>query len=332
MRRQSTLHPLNRPAVSVVIPSHARRLRLRWLLNALEEQTLASDAFEILVVHDYEGEDAELIDTHPLAAAGRLRQLRIEPGTGRPSVQRNMGWRAAQAPLVAFIDDDCRPEGDWLEQLVAGARQHPGAIVQGTTRPDPFEAGALSNPHARTLRVKPPHDFAQTCNIAYPKELLERVDGFDETMPAPAGEDTDLALRARATGAELVGAPDALVFHAVEPYALPDAIKLNFKWRHLAFVIKRHPQLRRHLTHWIFWRRSHRDVLLLALGVALALLVTPLALVLAGPWVYRRLLRRGRNKRGVAIGVIEMPGGLVVDLFEVATMAWGSVRYRTLVL
>lgn len=314
-----------------MVPSHARRLRLRWLLNALEEQTLDPAAFEVVVVHDYEGEDAALLDDHPLARDGRLRPLRIEAGTGRPSVQRNMGWRAASAPLVAFVDDDCRPDEGWLEALLDAARRAPGAIVQGATRGDPYEMNVLASPHARTLRVKPPHDFAQTCNIAYPKALLERVGGFDESMPAPAGEDTDLAVRARATGAELVGAPDALVYHAIEAYLLPEAVKLNLKWRHLAFVIKRHPELRKHLPHGIFWRRSHRDVLLALAGAAVAARFPP-AVLLGAPWVYRRLTRRGRRKRAVAAGLLELPGGLIVDVAEVATMAWGSVRYRTIVL
>jgi len=305
---------------------------LRWLLNALEDQTLHPAAFEVIVVHDYEGEDAALLDGHPLAREGRMRQLRIEPGTGRPSVQRNMGWRAASAPLVAFIDDDCRPDERWLEAVLEAARDAPEAIIQGTTRGDPYEINVLASPHARTLKVTPPDDFAQTCNIVYPKSLLERVGGFDESMPAPAGEDTDLALRARATGAELAAAPDALVYHAVDAYLLPQAIRLNLKWRHLAFVIKRHPELRKHLKHGIFWRRSHRDVLLLLAGAVIASRFPP-ALLLGGPWVYRRLTRRrGSRKRAAVAGLIELPGGLVVDVAEVATMLWGSARYRTFVL
>jgi hypothetical protein len=313
------------------VPSHARRLRLRWLLNALEDQTLALDRFEVIVVHDYVGEDAELLDGHPLATAGRMRQIRVEPGSGRPSVQRNLGWRAARSPLVAFVDDDCRPETGWLDALVASAGEHPGAIVQGATRSDPFERALKSSPHFRTLSVTPPHDFAQSCNILYPVELLERVGGFDENLPAPAGEDTDLALRARAEGAALVGAPDALVYHSVEAYTLPAAIRLNFKWRHLAFVIKRHPELRTHFEHGIFWRGSHRDLVLLLAGVALASR-SPAAAVLAVPWVRRRLTRRGRHKRALAVGAVELPGALVVDLFELGTMCWGSVEYRTLLL
>jgi GT2 family glycosyltransferase len=319
------------PAVSVVVPSHARRLRLRWLLNALEEQTLDARRFEVIVVHDYEGEDATLIEEHPLSRAGRLRELRIRPGTGRPSVQRNMGWRAARAPLVAFIDDDCRPDPQWLEQMLAAAQRDPEAILQGATEADPFELASLSSPHARSLWVDPPDDFAQTCNIAYPTGLLERVGGFDEGLPAPAGEDTDLALRARATGAALSAAPDAHVFHAVEAYSLPGAVRLNLKWRHLAFMIKRHRSQRRHFTNYVFWRRSHRDLALLLLGAALARRA-PLAALLGAPWVYRRVTRRGRHKRALVAGVVELPGGLVVDAAEVATMCWGSVRYRTLVL
>ena len=114
---------------------------------------------------------------------------------------------------------------------MAAAEQAPGAILQGTTRPDPFEVASLASPHARSLWVTPPDDFAQTCNIAYPVAVLEGVGGFDEALPAPAGEDTDLALRARAAGAPLTAASEAKVFHAVDAYALPSAIKLNLKWR-----------------------------------------------------------------------------------------------------
>lgn len=70
------------PEISVVVPSHARELRLWWLLNALEEQTLEPDRFEVVLVHDYD--DAgflDLLERHPLAESGCLREIRIEPGT-----------------------------------------------------------------------------------------------------------------------------------------------------------------------------------------------------------------------------------------------------------
>ena len=67
------------PAISVVLPSHARRLRLRWLLNSLEEQTLDPSRFEVIVVHDYGDEDTDnVIERHPLAQSGVLRHIRID--------------------------------------------------------------------------------------------------------------------------------------------------------------------------------------------------------------------------------------------------------------
>src|SRR3954471_11085588 len=88
--------------ISVVVPSHERPLRLRWLLNALEEQTLARERWEAIVVHDCRGDEtARLLAEHPLALAGVLRAKRLEPGTGSPSRQRNVGWRMAAAPLIA---------------------------------------------------------------------------------------------------------------------------------------------------------------------------------------------------------------------------------------
>src|SRR3954470_6358165 len=106
--KRAPTHKLARPMdVSVVVPSHERPLRLRWLLNALEEQTLPRDRWELVVVHDSRGEEtATLLDGHPLTEAGVLRHERLEPGTGTPARQRNVGWRRARAPLVAFTDDD----------------------------------------------------------------------------------------------------------------------------------------------------------------------------------------------------------------------------------
>jgi glycosyltransferase involved in cell wall biosynthesis len=323
---------MSAPDVSVVVPSHGRELRLWWLLNALEEQTLERDRYEVVLVHDYDDPDfLGLLDSHPLAESGRLRAVRIERGAGKPSRQRNIGWRQARAELVAFTDDDCRPAPGWLDGLLAIAASAPEAIVQGATRPDPLERAVMAAPHYRTLRADPPNLYAQTCNIAYPRAVLERVGGFDESMPAPAGEDTDLALRAREAGVKVVGAPDAVVFHAVEEYSLPEVMRLNSKWQHLVYVFRRHPQLREELYAGVFWRKSHAELALALAGIGLARR-TPLALALTAPYLRRALNRRGPRRRSRAVSAVELPGQLAADLAELLTMVRGSLRYRLLIL
>jgi GT2 family glycosyltransferase len=320
------------PDVTVVVPSHGRRLRLRWLLNALEEQSLPPHRWEVVVVHDYGDREAQdLFRRHPIMEGSRLRHIQIAPGTGSPARQRNLGWRAAHASLVAFTDDDCRPDARWLERLLEEAARRPGAIVQGATRSDPLEVGIWAGPHTRSVSVSPPGPFAQTCNILYPKSVLEQVGGFDERFTRAVGEDLDLALRARAAGAPLVGAPGALVFHAVESYPLPRMLALNAKWADTALLVKRHPQLRRRYTLGIFWRVSHFKLSLALLGVTLGRRHAPLA-ALALPYVRDALETRGTHARGRVAAAAELPGRVTVDLFEMLTLIRGSWRYRTIVL
>lgn len=315
--------------LSVIVASHARHLRLRWLLNALEEQSL-SEPWEVIVVHDYDAATAErVIERHPLSDAGRLRHIAIEPGTGSPARQRNIGWRAAGGDLVAFTDDDCRPEATWLERLVAAARGAPGDVVQGATRPDPLEWGVGLAPHVRSLLVEPVNSYLQTANILYPRALLERLDGFDER--AITGEDVDLSLRARAAGAGVVPAPDAVVYHAVESHPLPSIIRQNWKWRHLAYLVKNHPEFRREMPLGLFWDDHHLRVTAAAVGVSAARR-HPLLLGLAAPYVAQVLGRRGRGAGNRAAGLLDLPGAAVRQLAEVAGLAIGSARNRTFVL
>jgi glycosyltransferase involved in cell wall biosynthesis len=283
-------------------------------------------------VHDSRGDETtQLLDQHPLAKAGVLRHRRLEPGTGSPSRQRNVGWRMAAAPLVAFTDDDCRPEPDWLAELLRVAEGNPGAIVQARIRPDPYEIDLRRATHVRTLEVDPPGPFAQTAGILYPRAVLERSAGFDEALPTAAGEDTDLALRARGAGTGYVGAPDAVVNHSVEAYSLRGMLRLSWKWRHLPFVIKRHREIRDLYPLGLFWRPGHLWLAVAAVALPFAPRRRPAA-ALAVPYAVDLLRRRGDNPRSVARAATEAPGKAAVDAVELAALAWGSVRHRTVFL
>ena len=305
------------PRVAVVVPSHARPLRLRWLLNALEEQTLDRASFEVVVVHD---SDYDFVGSHPLAP----RELRVAPCG--PAAKRNAGWRAASAALVAFTDDDCRPPPDWLERALAAAQARPGAIVQGATRPDPDEAALVRAPHHRTVSIDPPTVEAQTCNIVYPRAVLDRLGGFEEGLGTIGGEDLDLAERAKRAGAPLVAAPEVLTFHAVDVIGLRGRLRVAWRWRDLPAVARRHPSLRRAATLGVFWKPRHAWLTLALAGIATR---RPL---LALPWARAALPSYGPGARGRLRAVSELPGQAAVDAVELAALVRGSVRHRTLFL
>jgi glycosyltransferase involved in cell wall biosynthesis len=320
------------PEISVVVPSHNRPLRLRWLLNALEEQTLDRDRWEIVVAHDSSGpETEELLRTHPLAEAGTLRHVTFEPsGPGSAAKLRNAAWRLSRAPVIAFTDDDCRPPEDWLEQALEAARRHPGAIVQGTTRGDPVEDANRSAPYPRSQLIHPPEPWAQMCNILYPRELLERVGGLLEDPPLVAGEDMELAVRCKEAGAAYVGAPEVLTYHAIEGTYLHQHLRTLWRWGDLAFLVKRYPQTRDEFPLWIFWKRTHVWLPLALLGLAKRR--NPLWLAAMVPWIVHTSPPRATDYRGLLRNWSELPGRLVIDVVEYLALIRGSIKHRSLFL
>lgn len=313
------------PDVSVVVATRDRAEPLRVLLDALAAQTLARERFEVIVADDGSRDETPEL----LARSGIVdRSLRHHDSRG-PAAARNAGWRAARARLVAFTDDDCRPEPGWLEAGLRAHRAAPGAVVQGRTRPEPDGEPLLDNPRARSLRVDSLGPFFQTCNVFYPRQLLERTGGFDERIVQPSTEDADLAWRAFEHGAGAAFAADALVNHAVAVPGLAAAVRFTPRWRTIPPLVRRHPRLRAAFP-WRgrFWRESHARLAMALAGLALVPAHRGFAL-----WCLPYLaVRRGWQPRALARAVVELPGVALVDGAELAVLACASARARTLVL
>ncbi len=319
------------PVAAVAVPTRDRPVRLRWLLNALADQELEGAAFEVVVAFDpSSAETHRLLQSHPLTAARRLRAVPRSPESDLAGAARNLAWRATRAPLILFTDDDCRPRSDWFVTALAAARREPGAIIQGRTRPDPDEAAILrAAPWARTVSIDPPTAWCETCNIAYPRAVLERTGGFDERMDV--GEDTDLSRRACKLGTRVVAEPAMVVYHAVEDLMLWQLVAASRRWRDMALLVRLHPELREALTGRVFWKPEHA-----ALPAAAAALLAgrrhPAALLGVLPWLALSSRHRGFGPRGLARSALELPGRVAIDATEMLTLARGSVRYRTLLL
>jgi glycosyltransferase involved in cell wall biosynthesis len=319
------------PEIAVVVASHDRPLRLRWLLEALAEQTLERDRFEVVVAHDSHGEETDrLLTEHPLAKDGTLRHVRRPPGSSPPGANRNAGWRATRAPLIAFTDDDCRPPHEWLYNALEAATTNRGAIVQGATRPDPDEHKLLYAPVHHKQHIDPPTAWAQTCNIVYPREVLERLGGFDEQRRV--GEDAALAATARQTGVDYVADPDVLTYHAVVPTPLPRFLRSLERWEDLPLLVREHPEMRCNFPLRIFWKWTHAWLPLAAVGVGLTRRTYGLSLLLALPWAKASLPYYGPGRRNLGYRLRQGPRRAAIDVTEMAVLARGSLRHRSLLL
>jgi GT2 family glycosyltransferase len=315
--------PAEPPPVCVVVATHRRPHLLARLFGALGQQTVPASAFEVVVVDDASGDETP-------AVVGRLREhapypvtLLSMPVNLGPAAARNAGWRATDASVIAFIDDDCVPAPDWLE---AGSRQmSAGAdVVAGRTRPDPAQRHRLG-PFTRTIDSEDGR-FVQGCNVFYRRRALTTLGGFDERLRT--GEDTDLALRAREQGSCVRVAPDVNVCHDVRPRSFRASVRETLRWVDIPYLVRRHPQATRGMFHGsIWWKRSHPPTALALVGLATsAALRKPWPLLAFAPWLRQRLVT-APAAADVGDRVRTLPGVFVIDALEVLVMARGSVKH-----
>jgi glycosyltransferase involved in cell wall biosynthesis len=310
--------------VSVVVATRDRANRLQRALAALADQDFAKP-FEIVVVDDASKDSTPVVleglggrvQSAPLVVVRRERP-------GGPGAARNSGWKRARADLIAFTDDDCEPTREWLREIVSAARPEGMIFVQGVTLPK-LEERSWAGPFSRTLRDENLGPWFPTSNVMYPKKMLERLGGFDESLLR--GEDTDLAWRALESGSQAVHAPAAVVHHGFVRLGPVGRLKVAWRWHAAVRNIRAHPTLRNELIGGRIWKPAHAWLLLMLLGIALAPRFKP-ALLLLMP--YMRSLRRriAENEIPPYLGLFL----LAEDSVEVVAMLRGSIRNGILVL
>jgi histidinol-phosphate phosphatase family protein len=110
-----------------------------------------------------------------------------------PAWARNQGWWRSEAEWICFLDDDVVPEPDWLARLAEDLSRPGIAGSQGRiVVPLPF--GRRPTDRERNVHGLETATWA-TADMAYRRDALAAVGGFDERFPRAYREDADLALR-----------------------------------------------------------------------------------------------------------------------------------------
>lgn len=319
------------PEVSVVLATHNRPEGLAAMLESLRAQSLPPESFEVIVVDDCSTDHTpSLLDRERLRGGLDLHVLRREQNGG-PAQARNDGWRGARAPVVAFTDDDCVAGTSWLTDGLRVCAEHPGAVVQGRTDPMPGGPDGWRRLFSHTLRICEAGPYYETCNIFYPRTLLERVGGFDAEAfpePVPGGEDTDLGWRAISDGAATAFAEGAQVFHAVTWLGPLGKLRLAARWSQTIQAYARHPGLRKTLTGGVFWKGSHYLLVRAIIALALPPRLWPIRRWLGNAYIVYMLVR----VREEGVGPLAAPYLVLHDLIEVGAVVRGAWRYRTFII
>jgi GT2 family glycosyltransferase len=156
------------------------------------------------------------------ATRTRIKNFRcvIEPGAGL-SRARNRGIQDSRGALIAFTDDDCYAEPDWLRELAFALQFEKIGFCGGQILLfDPTDAPVTIS-WSNTPCTYPPNGFVnagdiQGANMAFRREALVRIGLFDPAFGAGAdyaAEDLDALWAASRNGWHGLYWPKAIVHH-----------------------------------------------------------------------------------------------------------------------
>jgi glycosyltransferase involved in cell wall biosynthesis len=220
--------PAVAPPISVVVCTRDRPQDLERCLRAL----LALDYpdFEVLVVDNASQTD----ETAAVAARLGVRSVRED----RPGLDwaRNRGIAETRHPIIAFVDDDARPDSLWLAAIASAFVDPEVDAMTGLVAPLELEThaqllfeftyGGMGKGFAPRTFHRDRNTDAELIgiqvvgvgtNMAFRREVFERVGFFDTALdvgtPARGGGDLDMFHRVVASGRTLLYQPAALVWH-----------------------------------------------------------------------------------------------------------------------
>ncbi len=223
------------PMVSVVVPVYNGERDLPDLIECLRSQTYPPHSVEYLLVDNNSRDRTSTIlqiaasnppSVPPLLRGGSKKgsnsQIYIRNLTENQIqssyAARNQGIRASKGEIIAFTDADCRPETQWLENLVKPFVNPEIALSAGEILALPGKTileqhadreNTLSQKHTLT---HPFCAYGQTANLAVRKQVLETVGLFRPYLTS--GGDADLCWRIlRETSYKMYFAESAIVRH-----------------------------------------------------------------------------------------------------------------------
>lgn len=207
--------------ISIIIPSYNQGSLLKNCIVSLNNQKTAV-AFEIIVVDDGSKDDTENIIKN-LKIKNELR-LYCQEHKG-PAAARNTGISLAKYDLIAFTDADCKPRDDWLQQIYCVFTENKADCVGGPLIDSTFTNNKRRNILHEFMLARSPERNEEpfyfmnkylglsTANMIVRKEILNKINGFNEEFKVPGGEDFEFSSRVQSNGFNITFNLKILVEH-----------------------------------------------------------------------------------------------------------------------
>lgn len=197
--------------LSVIVPTRNRRKLLKECLNCLLNQDFPKDDYEIIVVDDGSSDKTkELLET----ISQNIKYYRQE--TKGPAAARNVGVKNSTGNLIAFLDDDCLIERNWVDQMIEYHKRLDDTMgVAGKF--NVIEKNIVSE-FCMSLEDRASMDDVRYFkpslinNTSFKKQVFTKV-MFDESFHDAAGEDVQFNYRLYKENFKVLFAPNIVVKH-----------------------------------------------------------------------------------------------------------------------
>lgn len=260
------------PFFSIIIPTYNRRKQLSNCLQSLSNLNYAPDRYEVIVVDD--GSDKPIDDVIGSYRA-KMNLTGVTQKNSGPAAARNAGALKARGEILAFTDDDCLPNPDWLRKLAIRFAKTSNCVIGGRTI-NILESNFYSFVSQLIVDVvyrhynANPNDarFFASNNLAVPRQIFWKVGGFDPAFHA--SEDRDLCDRLLINGIRLIFAPEIVINHA-HSLTFISFLKLHFdygkgaydflrtRFRRNSFSLVRDSRFYLDIKNWLYYPFSRTE-------------------------------------------------------------------------
>jgi glycosyltransferase involved in cell wall biosynthesis len=204
--------------VSVIVPVWNDAKRIIKCVEALKNQTMSLEHYEIIVV-----DNGSTDETYEVVSGleGIIPLQESEPGS---YAARNAALDIAKGEYVAFTDADCIPDSNWVESLVVCAEESPNfGVIAGEVKffkhpDDNVENAAIAYESLFSMNQKAYalQGVCITANWLSKREVILNHGGFNSRVKS--GGDHEMANRLTKSGLDVIYCPQALVLHPARNY------------------------------------------------------------------------------------------------------------------
>lgn len=188
--------------VSIVVCVKNEAQYIGKCINSILNQSFSD--FELVIIDDMSTDNTKKIIEG--FKDKRLKYFRNEKWLGI-SESRNRGIKHAEGEYVFFTDGDCTVTQNWVEEGLKCFKDQKCLAVEGSVY---YVSKDYEPTFSDYVMENKQGNRYMTGNMAYKKEIVEKVGGFDKKLVYH--EDRDIALKIMALG-KICFEPEMLVYH-----------------------------------------------------------------------------------------------------------------------